>query len=132
MIETLEQRQLLTSALSGGTLTVRGTAAADKITVLEVGSNVEVIIGRTKQSFASGSVKRISVDALGGNDAVTISFTSLTIPATVFGSAGNVTLVASQGNDCLHGGSGNDDLTAGTGSDTLIGGSGDDVLRGGV
>jgi len=132
MIETLEQRQLLASTLSAGTLTVRGTAAADKISVLESGSSVEVVIGKTKQSFASDSVKRISLDALGGNDKVTLSFSTLAIPATVFGSAGNDTLVGSQGNDCLHGGSGNDDLTAGSGSDTLIGGSGDDVLRGGV
>src|SRR6185436_16039036 len=84
---------------------------------------------------------RLLVNALGGNDTVTLH--GLTTPATVDAGSGNdvvngsavsganLVLIGGSGNDLLTGGGGNDQIDGGAGNDFLRGGAGDDLLLGG-
>ena len=76
-------------------------------------------------------VGRLSVDALGGNDAVRALNTSMTFPMELDGGAGNDYLTAAAGADNLRGGTGADILQGNRGNDSLDGGLGSDVVMGG-
>jgi len=56
---------------------------------------------------------------------------TLSLPVTIFGGAGDDVIVALAGPDRLEGGAGNDNLYGGTGADTLLGSAGNDKLWGG-
>ena len=78
----LEVRQVLSSAtLSGGLLTVTGTAGADTIAVVQVGTWITA----AGKAFATSSVRSIEVDGLDGNDAISVTSS---LPATLNGGAG--------------------------------------------
>jgi Ca2+-binding RTX toxin-like protein len=138
MLENLEERRLLSSTLVGGLLTVTGTQGNDTITLAISGSSIKVSqttladgLGGTVKLFASASVQKILINALSGNDKVTIAST-ITKPATINGTAGNDTLTGGGGNDVLNGGDNNDQLHGGGGKDALFGGNGNDTLDGGL
>lgn len=80
------------------------------------------------EKIVSGAVSRVIVFAGSGNDHVEIS-KYLTLPALVFGGAGNDLLKAGGGPTVLIGGTGDDQLAGGTASDILIGGLGSDKLK---
>lgn len=65
-------------------------------------------------------------------DTTTTTATSGTGNDTLYGGAGNDTIVANDGNDVLYGGTGNDLAYVGAGNDSLDGGSGNDTLYGGA
>ncbi len=133
MFELLEDRRHLSATLKSGTLTVIGTGKSDSITVHESGSNVVISSGpRDRETFTAAKVKKIVVDAEGGNDHVIVGLDTISPSTTVLGGSGNDKLEGGDEVDFVNGGGGNDSLSAGGGDDILIGGAGDDTLRGGA
>ncbi|MBI3408200.1 MAG: right-handed parallel beta-helix repeat-containing protein [Planctomycetes bacterium] len=84
---------------------------------------------RWEQSF-HGPVSRIVVFGQAGNDDIEVAG-NITVPAWLYGDAGNDHLKGGAGNDVLLGGDGCDTLIGGAGRDLLIGGRGSDRLVGG-
>ena len=113
--EPLEDRAVpATAALAAGSLTVTGTAGADRIRIFSDGAALHVLDGSTEiGTFAVTAVTDITVNTAGGNDAVLID-PNVTQPAV------------------LNGGDGNNKLVAGAGASTLISGAGQAALFGGA
>src|SRR4051812_34935129 len=112
MFETLESRQLLaaspavTAKVSSGTLTVTGTDHSEAITIKESGPNMAVLVDNVKiASF--NSVTKIVVNAGKGDDSVQLKFSTLSLPATISGGAGDDTIRTSGGADSINGNAGN-------------------------
>src|SRR4051794_4304252 len=100
-IESLESRRLLSSALIGGTLAVTGTNGSNPIELVVVSGKVVVHVnGVIEGGWALTKVRQVIIDALGGNDVVQVS-SSLGVPVTVHGGAGNDTIVGSDSGDAV-------------------------------
>ncbi len=130
-LESLEQRRLLSADLTGSTLRVEGTDAADVI-VIEAGeSGGEVILsgvdGVEDGSLFSG-VDRIRVRLGDGDDSATV----LGAMRTTDGQFMDIRIAGNLGDDQLFGGDSLDTLIGGPGDDVLDGGLHDDELRGGA
>jgi Ca2+-binding RTX toxin-like protein len=124
--------------LAHGVLAIKGTEAADRIALrlkagkpdvlqVDVGDN-----GSADASFDRASIKRITIDARGGDDLVRVDdrngvFTT-TIPTTIDGGSGNDTIAGGSGAETLLGGDGNDSLDGNGGSDKVFLGAGDDTF----
>ncbi|MGN9844916.1 hypothetical protein ACTMTI_43000 [Nonomuraea sp. H19] len=120
-------------SLTGGTLAINSTDAADNITISVSGGFVTVAnandalipsspcttFGNTVRC-PSGSVSRLLINVKGGSDRVS---NTTTLPATASLGAGF---------DTYGGGSGRDQVFGDAGQDTLNGNGGDDVLDGGL
>jgi len=112
-LEVLESRRLLSSALLvGGTLEVLGdTGVTNQITVGldEAGSIVVSMAANsgpaTTQTFAFADVTKILIRGGRGNDTLAVD-QGISIPAGIFGLAGNDTITGGSGNDRLFGGAG--------------------------
>src|SRR3954452_20310470 len=128
LIEPLEGRQLLSTTLVAGLLTVTGTASADIIQLDLSGSYVIVTEGRTSRRFTSASITRVSINTLAGNDFISLG--RVTAPATIFGGDGNDSIAGGAGNDSIDGGNGNDGIEGRDGNDTITGAANNDTLRG--
>ena len=119
-----------TAQLRGNQVFVTGTDAAEDIQILRLRSRVLVSIGDNHFGFDRRSVKRIIVNAGGGDDAVIIS---TGVPACyVFGGDGNDRISGGDACDTLSGGAGNDTIEGNGGDDRISGGGGRDLLRGGA
>ncbi len=129
-VENLEDRTLLSATLVAGVLTVTGTAQGDQIRLRVEGNQLDVHENDVKTSFALANVTQITVNALGGDDRVTIS-RAITINATVNGGEGNDRIKGGSGNDTLNGNAGNDKIDGRDGNDNINGGEDEDYLRGG-
>src|SRR5262245_11849736 len=77
--------------------------------------------------YAVGDVQSITVNALDGNDSVTVE-PGTGIAVTVNGGTGNDTIVGGVGSETLNGDSGNDQIFAGGGNNTVTDGSGNDLV----
>ena len=145
-VETLENRLLLTAVLSAkGTLAVIGTGGNDTIVVERhptIADQVRATINGTAQVFNRANVRRVEIYGQSGNDNARLD-DSLAIlsrkGATLFGGAGNDTLVGGLAGvnflggkhaDSILGGSRNDIIFGGDGADTIIGGRGNDRIFG--
>ncbi len=117
-----------------GRLNVRGSNQNDTIQI-EPGAagRVNVRIGNlTPISFAKNEFDLVVVDALGGNDRITVTATG--ISTSILGGTGNDSITGGSGRDTIDGGDGNDTILGGSGGDTvnvLSGGNGDDSITGG-
>lgn len=107
------------ATLANGVLTLTGTAAADKIGLVQSGSSLTVGLNGATQTFSLNSISSVVVQAGEGNDVVDAS----TLTRSMYVNAG-------PGFDNVVGGLGNDTLSGGAQSDTLTGNTGDDVLNG--
>ena len=117
----------VTARLSGGTLTVNGTSSIDTIAFDVSGGGVRVIgNGRTVAGSPFNGVRRITVNALDGDDRIDGS--AVSIPLALLGGNGNDTLIGGFGDDAISGGAGNDQLNGGPGVDVLRGDDGADTL----
>jgi hypothetical protein len=128
ILENLEPRQLLssqpipltvtTALVDGGVqLQITGGNKSDSIGIKRIDGGINV--GNVRwQTVVMGAFDSILVRSGKGNDEVKVDPT-LTIPATIYGGAGN---------DTLRGGAGNDKLYGQAGTDLLLGNGGDDVL----
>ena len=114
------QQDFLTLSATG-TLTANGSSNADNFSITRNKKGriiVESNLGT--QTFAKGTVKRLSITLNGGNDKLSIG------PGVP-----NATVAGGNGNDTIHGGDGDDYLIGGAGSDRLYGGAGNDTISGG-
>jgi len=116
--------------LADGTLVVNGTEAANVIYISVKSGRAYAVVDGVKYSASAPAVKRISVQALGGNDKVTLK--NCAIRTRVYGGAGNDTITGGSGADTLYGEDGNDLIYGGAGNDVIRGGNGNDILYGGA
>jgi Ca2+-binding RTX toxin-like protein len=151
-IEGLEQRALLSASLSGGVLTVTGTAGNDNVQIRNgkdgtTGAAQVVVIESVRPTtrgekpaaptvtrFDKASVTSIVVNAGDGDDRVWLKGNRknpFTVKATINGGAGDDRLAGAAGIDTINGDAGNDRLDGGDGDDLLTGGDGNDRLDGG-
>jgi Ca2+-binding RTX toxin-like protein len=137
--EALESRRLMDATLTDGELLVTGTESKDAIvvTLAEGGEGADgtlrVSVNKEQSSFPADAVKTITINALGGNDKITVSekIASFYKGVTVDAGAGNDSVTTGSGNDVVVGGAGNDTLAGGDGDDFVFGGDGNDKLTGG-
>ncbi len=146
-LELLEERQLLSVSLAGGTLQITGSDSADFVKLQVDDGNLVVKIANSQGTEEhvidpSAVIDRIQINTMGGNDRVVI-------PSNVdewLAAAGNTGVVldieTGSGNDrvvlggrldldaWIDAGSGNDRVRAGQGDDYVDGGRGNDVLHG--
>ncbi len=121
--ERLEPRTVPSSAsVVGGTLTVFGTAGADRIRVTPSGDSVRVTDGTAELGTFAG-VTNVVVNAGDGDDFVSVD-DCVTPPAQLDGGAGDDRLFAGGGAAVLIGGTGDDQLKSGGGVTTFNGGAG--------
>ncbi|KKL22736.1 hypothetical protein LCGC14_2432460, partial [marine sediment metagenome] len=140
-LEALEPRVLLSAAMHGGTLKVRGDddpAGPDDQIVLRLNSAdpsvfEAVVNGEVVHSAPLADLRAVKIFAGLGDDTVQIDLgaAGADIPVRIFGGPGDDTLTGGDADDKLLGGRGNDELSGGDGDDRLRGGRGDDVLNGG-
>jgi len=127
--------------LSTGALKIVGTSGNDSISLSTDGVNLAINVDGTVSGVPLTGLTGVVVVGGEGNDSLSAD-SSLTLPLTLRGGAGNDTLVGGGGQCVLVGGAGNDSLIGGdgvsllvpgarldytnapTGNDTLMGGSG--------
>jgi Ca2+-binding RTX toxin-like protein len=114
-LEALELRRLLDATLDNGTLTVTGTDAADAFTINLVNDQI-VFENGNESPFDAGAVTSIVIDALGGNDTITVNVDR---PTTIRGGAGDDTVTGGPGADSVIGQTGADTASLGAGDDTF-------------
>lgn len=130
--ETLEPRLVLSSSLSGTTLNLAGTDAANRILVYKFSSSqLTVEENGVKKNYLISAVNKIVADMKGGNDYVAVS-ASLLKATSLVGGSGNDTIIGGAGKDTLAGGTGSDTLTDAAGGSVINGGGDNDTLRGGT
>ncbi len=144
VIETLEQRQMLSVDLTGGRLLVIGTPGDDVIHVhLAEGDPNTIIIddnvdwGGQSYSFNLRTLAytvRGGIVIIGdsGNDEIVVDETygAIKLAFTVDGGDGNNTIIGGSGNDLLIGRAGDDYICGGAGMDFISSGDGFDTLYG--
>lgn len=107
--EPLETRQLMSVSLVSGLLQINGTDGADNITLHVAEGSLQVSDNGVVSSFAAGDVRQITVSAKGGNDSV-LADSSVNVPMTLNGDAGNDTLRGGSVGDEIWGGAGFDEV----------------------
>jgi Ca2+-binding RTX toxin-like protein len=113
-----------------GVLTILGTANSDEIEV-EQKNNGSIWVELNNTDFGPfTNITKIIVRAGNGHDEVELD-SDITVPAELYGEAGNDYLKGGAGNDLLDGGTGHDELRATGGNDLLLGGEGNDELYSG-
>lgn len=153
--EPLERRVLLTADVTGGLLTITGTADNDTIEIAPGLLAGEVIVLRAPgvdNGTVLTGVDAISIDAGDGNDRITVragilSTLATSIDATIIGGAGNDRITGGDGNDLIFGddmvlgGNGDDNIVDLLGSNTIVAGDGrnrittgdgNDIITGGL
>lgn len=131
--DALEERSLMTVALTGNVLRVDGTNFSDTIKISQVSIRsgdvyVVDVNGKTDQ-FAAAKVRQLIVHGNDGNDIIQNLTRDLSM--TAFGGNGNDNMLGGDKNDYLVGEAGNDILSGGAGDDFIYGGDGNDRLYGG-
>ncbi len=140
-IEALEMRALLSGQPlsfgvdyndAGAILRINGSFGDDQIVVSRDDSGFTVVNGDAWRLKLSEPFAGVLVHGNDGNDSITMD-DSITVPVTIYGDAGNDTLVGGGANDLLYGGSGSNSLDGRGGNDTLVDvNAGSDTLIGGA
>lgn len=135
--ESLEQRSMLSASFDAGTgvLTLVGTERNDTIALSPVKAGRTIVNGSVKVSGVAGvsrgqvftGVRSVEIQALGGNDKVTIASGLKAVDGTALA----VLIDAGNGQDVVQGGDGADTILGGAGKDVIRGGRGDDSIDGG-
>ena len=140
MIETLENRTLLTAVLSpAGVLTENGLPGAANDTILVsnaiVGTTPAIRVQHVNhgenQLFPASRVNLIVLNGFAGNDQLRLA-PDVAKNAVINGHDGNDLLVGGKGHDRLFGGNGTDTMHGMNGNDLLDGGLGADNMFGGL
>ncbi len=139
-VEQLEARRLLAGNIlfNAGVITIRGTADADRVLILDRGheaaEHIVVVMtgpGRPAQvrSFAAAEVHRVFFFGGAGND---VFVNGTHVRAIALGGAGDDLLIGGDDRDVVFGGAGADHVFGRGGDDRLFGGLDDDVIHGGL
>jgi Ca2+-binding RTX toxin-like protein len=126
--ERLEARRLFAIALANGILAIDGTDAADAITITSRGSKLTARVNGDVQTFKTGDINTIMINALGGDDRVSLG--RVKIDTIIDGGDGNDRILGGRGDDVITGGAGDDLIRGGDGNDALAGSAGNDRLLG--
>ena len=133
VLETLELRRLLSSiTLTNGILTITGDPInGSSLTVAPPAQTSTPIAGSgVTDNVPAANVKQINIIGGAGPDYIYVD-SSITIPTSILGGAGNDSIRAGGGRNTINGGEG-DDWISGRGTYNIIyGGDGDDTLLGG-
>jgi Ca2+-binding RTX toxin-like protein len=116
--------------VAGRNLIIQGTKGSDTIAVsvnADDATKVDVTFNGVTKTVDARRVKRIMVNAKGGDDAVTID-AAVTLRAQVIGGAGNDSLTGGSGDDLLIDVEGTNQLTGGAGADRFVVKSADQVV----
>jgi len=134
VVESLEQRTLLSASLVKGILSVTGTAGNDAIVLHRTRTAIVVDINGSAKSFKAKAVKSIRVLAGNGDDQVNVDQSGQIFKTglTISGGAGNDTITGGSGGDVVTGGAGDDSLSGMGGNDLIYGDAGNDHLEGGA
>lgn len=149
VVETLEDRRLLSVSLLHGALKVTGGAGDDTIILSADTKRITVGINGVNKRFTKTQVKTISILSGDGADTITINSgikQQITIKAgegndtvnggtgreIIFGQGDDDSLLGNGGSDQIQGGNGNDTIDGGSSSDYLYGDAGDDNISGGT
>src|SRR5215210_3441843 len=134
LIESLENRRLLSTTLHGGLLAIKGGKGNDDIQIQVDQSQLRVTVGATSKLFDLSKIRRIR--AIGGKGDDNIHFDpsggDTSIPMLLLGGPGNDTLIGASGDDNIKGGAGDDSIDGGAGDDNLHGDDDNDTLHGGA
>lgn len=114
--------------IDNGVLVISGNDRAETVVVGNEGNYLSVTYNGRQKLFTSSSVQQIKYVGKGGDDRF-VNQTS--IAASIYGGAGNDTLIGGSGNDYVEGGTGHDLIRGGAGDDAMTGGRGNDYLSGG-
>lgn len=144
LIESLEDRRLLSVSFSGGVLTITGTGRADEIEVERHATRPWVL-----RICVNGEVEKMRIDKIasilckagGGDDEINFnSADRVTLGSLIRGGNGDDLIIGGAGPNTIRGGCGDDTITGCGGrddldgeedNDDLDGGAGDDVVKGG-
>ncbi|HUQ04976.1 MAG TPA: calcium-binding protein [Kofleriaceae bacterium] len=110
----------------GGRLNVNGTVGPDVIQAFGESGGAVIDGGGYNALVQPAGIADVRLLGYGGDD--TLAATSVAIPLTFDGGAGNDSLFGGAAADTLLGGLGNDQLSGRLGADTVRGGDGDDTL----
>lgn len=92
---------------------------------------IVVRVGDHARSFAPSRVKRVVINAMGGDDSITFVPAPSGLPrGFVMGGLGDDSITGTSGNDVLQGDEGDDTISAGAGIDEIFGAGGEDDLFG--
>lgn len=141
VLETLEERRMMSASYSAGTLTITGSTSNDTFIVSSKSAGGSVLVYVTENRVSNyvlnggtpvlaSAITAISVSTSDGPDSIDLSGVNV---ANGYSSSlsGHVTVDGGNSNDVLIGTPFGDSLTGGDGDDTLIGGVGNDSLNGG-
>ena len=120
-----------TKLADDGTWTIDGTDLGETYNVYQKNGIVTVTRDGEFWQETAGTVKKIVINANGGNDVVNVA-SDFNIPVRVNGGGGNDLIRGGQASDELYGDEGNDILVGGGGNDSIRGGTGRDILIGGA
>jgi Ca2+-binding RTX toxin-like protein len=131
LFHSLESRRMMSAAISGTTLNLRGTPQADNYKITRSGSQIIVERnGAREGKFAASKVQRISVVLGDGNDKLE---SAGKLPRMMVDAGkGNDSVRTSVGDDFVNAGPGNDNVGTSGGDDTVDPGTGDDGVNGGT
>jgi Ca2+-binding RTX toxin-like protein len=118
VIETLEQRRVLSVALDHGVLVVRGTAGDDQLQIYasREADRLTVKDNGLDTSFAVAQITGILIQGGDGNDLLS-DWGDLALPMTISGGTGDDTLIGGVAHDQFRGGSGEDLMLGQWGAD---------------
>src|SRR3954471_11131431 len=131
LFDLLESRRMMSAAISGTTLNLRGTPQADNYKITRSGSQIIVERnGAREGKFAASKVQRISIVLGDGNDKLE---SAGRLPRMMVDAGnGNDTVYTSGGADFVNGGAGNDIIGTFGGDDSVDPGAGSDAVAGGT
>lgn len=113
------------------TMLFNGSGAAEIMAAVPAGARVTFTRNLGNIIMDLGTIERIAVNGLAGDDTITADpGLSATLAFVVDGGDDNDTITGGPGNDTLNGGAGIDTLNGGGGNDTLTGGPGNDSHAG--
>ncbi|MEL7498946.1 MAG: CAP domain-containing protein [Planctomycetota bacterium] len=128
--ERLERRELLAGVYlnsSNGELTIFGDSNGNVASATEVGSLIRTDLAGSVRDFNLSDVNSILFIGFGGNDHYT---NNTSLPAAMYGQAGNDTLIGGSAADNIVGGVGDDTLRGNAGDDRIVGAAGNDTMFG--
>jgi hypothetical protein len=105
-----------------GELHIHGADAADTVAITG-DLSLDVTFNAQSYSFTPAEISHIRVWGHSGDDQITLA-SSVAIPLTAFGGAGNDTITGGAGDDTIYGGDGDDTLDGGGGTNQIDGGPG--------